>query len=113
MQAAIASIIPSEAGGLNLPGQEGIDGALSPAGIMGAGLGSVIDGVKNLTSLPVAQASREVAAAKDKPQVVAVNGGSSSQNTTNVMNQHTVNMGGLSARSHDVGLQRLKDHGMA
>ena len=66
-----------------------------------------------LATAPVDQASKQVDAAKSQPQVVAVNGGSSSQNTTNVMNQHTVNMGGLSARSQDVGLQRLKDHGMA
>ena len=100
MQAAAGSVIP-------------MDGALSPAGIMGAGLGSVIDGVKNLTSLPVAQASREVAAAKDKPQVVAVNGGSSSQNNTTVMNQQTLNMGAMSSRSHDVSLETLKSYSMA
>lgn len=111
MQAAISSVIPSEAGDLNLPGQEG--GALSPAGIMGAGLGSIFEGVKSLTSLPVAQASQEVAAAKDKPQVVALSGGSNSQVVNNTTNQQTLNMGSMSARSQDISNQRRADLMMA
>ena len=113
MQSALASIIPSEAGDLNIPGQEGIDGALSPAGIMGAGLGSIVDGVKNLTSLPVAKASQEVAAAKDKPQVVTMSGGNNSQVVNNTTNQQTLNMGAASARTQDISAQRLKDQMLA
>lgn len=112
MQAAISSIIPSEAGDLNLPGQDGIDGALSPASIMGAGLGAVVDGVKNLTSLPVGQASQEVAAAKDRPPVVAM-GGSTTSIQNNVSSPNVHNYGSMSARSNDLSAQRLKDHMMA
>ena len=66
-----------------------------------------------LATAPVDQASKQVDAAKSQPQVVAVNGGSSSQNTTNVMNQQTLNMGGLSARSQEVSHQTLKGYSMA
>jgi len=66
-----------------------------------------------LATAPVDRASRQVDAAKSQPTVVAVNGGNSSQNTTNVMNQQTVNMGARSARSQDLGVQTLKDQSLA
>jgi hypothetical protein len=104
MQAAVSGIIPTS--------QDGIDGALSPASIMGAGLGAVVDGVKNLTSLPVGQASQEVAAAKDRPPVVAM-GGSTTSIQNNVSSPNVHNYGSMSARSNDLSAQRLKDNMMA
>ena len=103
MQEAIERVVPTESNDLN---------ALSTAGLMGSSLGSIVDGVKNLTSLPVGQASQEVAAAKDKPPVVAM-GGSTTSIQNNVSSPNVHNYGSMSARSNDLSAQRLKDHMMA
>jgi hypothetical protein len=65
-----------------------------------------------LAMSPVGRASTEVAAAKDKPPVVAM-GGSTTSIQNNVSSPNVHNYGSMSARSNDLSAQRLKDHMMA
>jgi hypothetical protein len=89
--------------------------------IMAGALTTILggDSITNVTpagglgTAPVGQASKQVDAAKSQPQVVAVNGGSNQSVVNNVANQQTLNMGAMSARSHDVSLETLKSYSMA
>lgn len=81
--------------------------------ITGDNISSSVTPSPGLGTAPVAMASKQVDAAKSQPQVVAISGGSSQSVQNNVMNQQTVNMGARSARSQDLGVQRLKDQSMA
>ena len=65
-----------------------------------------------LAMSPVGRASTEVAAAKDKPPVVAM-GGSTTSIQNNVSSPNVHNYGSMSARSNDLSAQRLKDNMMA
>ena len=65
-----------------------------------------------LAMSPVDRASTEVAAAKDKPPVVAM-GGSTTSIQNNVSSPNVHNYGSMSARSNDLSAQRLKDNMMA
>ena len=84
----------------------------SPLGVFSAILSQGVESSKGLTSLPVNQASREVAAAQSAPSVSVVNankGGDTFQTTNNNLSQ-TVMGGGASARSGDLPHQRRMDN---
>lgn len=68
--------------------------------------------IPSLTSLPVSEASREVAAAQSSPNITVVSspkGGDSVNTTVNQLNT-TVMGGGASARSSDLPHQRIMDN---